>query len=47
MIELAIASPPWLTVNEVSLGGVVLRQPVRDEVLVPFDETQTLEFHFR
>jgi small subunit ribosomal protein S4 len=46
-LELAIAPPPWLTVDEDSLGGTMLRQPVPNEVLVPFDETRIIEFYSR
>jgi len=46
-LEPAIAPPPWLTVAEDSLGGIMLRQAARDEVLVPFDETRIIDVYSR
>lgn len=46
---LDISSPPpqWLSVDKEELAGTVLSTPSRDDVVVPFDESQIVEFYSR
>lgn len=39
--------PPWMSLDRERLAGRLLRQPERQEVQVPFDERQLIEFYSR
>jgi small subunit ribosomal protein S4 len=46
-VELAAGPPAWLALAPAELAGTVLHQPVRDEVVVLFDEQAIVEFYSR
>jgi small subunit ribosomal protein S4 len=46
-LDLAVTPPPWLAVDREAMSGTVLREPTREEALVPFDEALIVQFYSR